>query len=96
MNARLVRHEIAGVDVSMNTHLRRVKLKMKGRNPVKLDALAIRGNTIRYVILPDTVNIAALLVDDTPKQNPPKAKAEQRGGGRGRRGGRGRGRGRRF
>jgi small nuclear ribonucleoprotein D1 len=69
---------------------------MKGRNPVKLDALAIRGNTIRYVILPDTVNIAALLVDDTPRQNPPTAKAEKRGGGRGRRGGRGRGRGRRF
>ena len=31
----------------MNTHLKSVKLTVKGRNPQTLDHLSIRGNTIR-------------------------------------------------
>jgi small nuclear ribonucleoprotein (snRNP)-like protein len=60
-----------GVDVSMNTHLRAVKMTLKGKNPVSLDQLSIRGNNIRYVILPDSLNLDTLLIDDTPKQKPP-------------------------
>ncbi|KAL0787036.1 hypothetical protein Bca101_003282 [Brassica carinata] len=35
------------VDVSMNTHLKAVKLTLKGKNPVALDHLSVRGNNIR-------------------------------------------------
>jgi small nuclear ribonucleoprotein D1 len=80
---------IAGVDVSMNTHLRRVKMTIKGRNPVALEHLSIRGNTIRFYILPEDLNLDVLLVDDKPK----KQKLAAIGGGGGA-GGRGRGRGR--
>ena len=52
----------------MNTHLRAVKMTLKGKNPVSLDQLSIRGNNVRYVILPDSLNLDTLLVDDTPKQ----------------------------
>lgn len=31
----------------MNTHLKSVKLIPKGKNPVTLDALSVRGNNIR-------------------------------------------------
>lgn len=58
----------------MNTHLKSVKLQLKGKNPVSLDHLSIRGNNIRYYILPDSLNLDTLLVDDTPKI---KAKAEK-------------------
>jgi hypothetical protein len=48
----------------MNTHMKGVKMTPKGKNPLNLESLSIRGNNIRYVILPDSVNLDALLVDD--------------------------------
>lgn len=79
----------------------------KGRDPISLDTINIRGSTIRYYILPDSLPLDTLLVDDAPK---PKNKARKEadrggrggrggprgGGGRGRGGPRGRGRGRGF
>lgn len=63
-----------GVDIAMNTHLKTVKMTLKGKNPVNLDYLSIRGNNIRCYILPDHLNLDSLLVDDAPK---PKAKAKR-------------------
>ena len=58
----------------MNTHLKAVKLVPKGRPAVKLDALCVRGATLRYAILPDSLNLDTLLADlDAPKQRPKKA-----------------------
>jgi hypothetical protein len=62
-----------GVDICMNTHMKSVKLTLKGKNPVSLDHLSVRGNNVRYFILPDSLNLDTLLVDDTPKV---KAKAK--------------------
>ena len=73
----------------MNTHLKQVKLTLKGKNPTAVEHLSVRGNTIRYYILPDSLNLDTLLVDDTPKQGKPRAKAATSAGR-----GRGRGRGR--
>ena len=56
-----------GVDISMNTHLKAVKLTVKGREQVALDHLTIRGNNIRYFMLPESLPLENLLVDDTPK-----------------------------
>jgi len=56
-----------GVDVSMNTHLKAVKLTVKGRETIALDHLTIRGNNIRYFLLPESLQLETLLVDDTPK-----------------------------
>lgn len=81
-----------GVDVSMNTYLRNVKATIKGKNPVNHDFLSIRGNNIRYYILPDSLNLDTLLVDDTPKHALSRIQPKSTGG-RGGRGGRGRGRG---
>ncbi|EOD11176.1 hypothetical protein EMIHUDRAFT_452526 [Emiliania huxleyi CCMP1516] len=66
-NGTIVSGTVAGVDVSMNTHLKHVKMTLKGRNPVSLDTLSIRGSNVRYFILPDSLNLDTLLVDDTPK-----------------------------
>ena len=84
--------------MQMNTHLKTVKMTTRNRDPTTLDSLSIRGNTVRYFILPDALPLDTLLVDDAPKPKGRK-KDDTRGRGRGRgperggRGGRGGGRG---
>lgn len=85
----------------MNTYLKNAKVTLKGKNPVHHDFLSIRGNNIRYYILPDSLNLDTLLVDDTPDHALSRIQPKQtgrpaggRGRGRGRGGGRGGGRGR--
>ena len=86
--------------MSMNTHLKAVKMTLKGKDPVQLETLSIRGNNIRYFILPESLPLDTLLVDDEPKRRGGDrgARGRGRGGptrgrGRGRGGPRGRGRG---
>ena len=74
-NGTILHGTITGMDVSMNTHLKAVKMTTRHsggsntqrRGPVHLDHMAVRGNTIRYVILPDALPLDPLLVDDVPK-----------------------------
>ncbi|EAA04383.5 probable small nuclear ribonucleoprotein Sm D1 [Anopheles maculipalpis] len=91
-NGTQVHGTITGVDVAMNTHLKAVKMTIKNRDPVTLDSLSIRGNNIRYYILPDSLPLETLLIDDAPKTRAKKREANRggpRGRGRGTRGGRG-------
>ncbi|KAF8222205.1 Sm-like ribonucleoprotein [Tricholoma matsutake] len=95
-NGSIVHGTITGVDMQMNTHLKTVKMTTRNRDPTSLDSLSIRGNNIRYFMLPDALPLDTLLVDDAPKPKGRK-KEDVRGRGRGARGGpgdRGRGRGR--
>ena len=64
----------------MNTALRTVKMTPKGRDTISLDTINIRGSTIRYYILPDSLPLDTLLIDDTPK---PKNKARKEAADRG-------------
>lgn len=77
-NGTVIRGTITGVDISMNTHLKTVKMTLKNKNPINLESLSIRGNNIRYYILPDTLNLNTMLIDDTPR---PKKKPEPSGKG---------------
>ena len=61
--------------MSMNTHLKSVKMTAKGKEPLTMDTLSLRGNNIRYFMLPENLPLDTLLVDDTPK-----AKAKKREG----------------
>ncbi|OJD37960.1 small nuclear ribonucleoprotein sm d1 [Diplodia corticola] len=97
-NGTVVNGTIASVSPTMNTALRTVKMTPKNRDTLTLDTINIRGSNIRYYILPDSLPLDTLLIDDAPKPKN-KARKEQadrggRGRGRGGRGGRGRGRGR--
>lgn len=87
----------------MNTNLRNAKMTPKNGSQISLDHVSIRGSEIRYYILPDSLLLDTLLIDDAPKPKN-KARKEQdktaggaggmRGGRGGPRGGGGRGRGR--
>lgn len=76
-----------GVDMQMNTHLKTVKLKTRNHDPISLDALSIRGNNIRYFVLPDALPLDTLLVDDAPKPKGRKKDDARGRGGSGTRGG---------
>ncbi|KAL0808449.1 hypothetical protein ABMA28_012907 [Loxostege sticticalis] len=88
-NGSVVHGTITGVDVAMNTHLKAVKVTLKNKEELQLETLSIRGNNIRYFLLPDSLPLETLLIDDAPKGRG-KREGFQRGGARG---GRGRGRG---
>ncbi|ORY23714.1 hypothetical protein BCR39DRAFT_548863 [Naematelia encephala] len=89
-NGTIVHGTITSVDPQMNTHLKSVKLSLRSAAPntprVSLDSIAIRGNTVRYYILPDSLPLDTLLVDDAPRA---KKRKEGAAGGRGARGARG-------
>mmetsp|Transcript_2535 Transcript_2535/g.3583 ORF Transcript_2535/g.3583 Transcript_2535/m.3583 type:complete len:92 (-) Transcript_2535:345-620(-) len=65
----------------------------RGKNPVSYSTLSIRGNTIRAWLLPDSLNLDSLLVEDKVKATTATAGAKGMGAGTGGMG-RGRGRGR--
>ncbi|EPE06461.1 small nuclear ribonucleoprotein sm d1 [Ophiostoma piceae UAMH 11346] len=95
-NGTIVHGTIASVSPQMNTALRNVKMTPKGQDPISLDTMNLRGSTIRYFILPDSLPLDTLLVDDAPKpKNKARKESDRTGGagppGRGGRGGRGRG-----
>ena len=97
-NGTVCHGTITGVDMSMNTHLKAVKMTIKGKDPVQLESLSIRGNNVRYFILPESLPLDTLLVDDEPRRGRGRGGVRGgfrggRGGPRGGRGGRGRGRG---
>ncbi|KNH09450.1 hypothetical protein XU18_0135 [Perkinsela sp. CCAP 1560/4] len=57
---------IVGVDTMMNTHLKGVKVTQKDGSSLELEQLTVRGNTIRYYQLPDSINLDAYLKNLTP------------------------------
>ncbi|KAJ3295126.1 Small nuclear ribonucleoprotein Sm D1, partial [Borealophlyctis nickersoniae] len=75
-NGTIVHGTITGVDMQMNTHLKTVKMTVRNKDPVSLETLSIRGNNIRYYILPDSLALDTLLVDDSPKS---KGKKKDKG-----------------
>ncbi|KAL8950415.1 MAG: hypothetical protein Q9222_003553 [Ikaeria aurantiellina] len=85
-NGTILHGTITSVSPQMNTALRAIKMTPKGRDPIALDTINIRGSTIRYYILPDSLPLDTLLIDDAPK---PKNKARKEQADRGGRGGRG-------
>ncbi|KAG5356414.1 Small nuclear ribonucleoprotein Sm D1 [Yarrowia sp. B02] len=66
-NGTVLLGTVMSVSNNMNTTLKNVKMTMKNRPPTSLDYINIRGNTIRFFILPDSLPLDTLLIDDTPK-----------------------------
>ncbi|KAA0185302.1 hypothetical protein HAZT_HAZT005213 [Hyalella azteca] len=66
-NGTQVQGTITGVDVAMNTHLKSVKMTLKNQEPLTYDSLTIRGNNIRYYILPEALPMENLLIDEGPR-----------------------------
>mmetsp|Transcript_128045 Transcript_128045/g.190792 ORF Transcript_128045/g.190792 Transcript_128045/m.190792 type:complete len:113 (-) Transcript_128045:200-538(-) len=92
-NGTVIQGTVVGVDATMNCHLKKAKVTVRGKNPVSYSTLSVRGSTMRSWLLPESLNLDALLVDDSPKKSVVPKPTTTAGPARGR--GRGRGRGRR-
>lgn len=92
-NGTVVSGTLTAVDMKMNSHLKNVKMTVRGREPVPLDTLSIRGNTIRCYILPDSIPLDTLLINDAPKRKARSTLNTSSSRGRGIGGGIGGGRG---
>lgn len=55
-NSSIVSGELSYVDANMNSYVKRAKVVCKGENPVEYPEYMVRGSTIRYVILPESLN----------------------------------------
>lgn len=78
-NGTVVSGVVVSVTPNMNTTLKDVKMTIKDEDPIIMDTINIRGNTIRYYILPDALPLDNLIVDDGPKprtHKPPQALAD--------------------
>lgn len=76
----IIHGTIASVSPQMNTNLKTAKMTPRGGAQISLDQISIRGSEIRYFILPDSLPLDTLLIDDAPK---PKNKARKEQGDRG-------------
>merc|ERR1739848_595260 len=101
-NGSSVQGTIQGADMMMNIHMTNVTLKTKklrDGDSIKLEKFTVRGNTIRYVILPADVNLAQK-IDETEmeaqrrKHNPISKEDQERRANFKQGAARGRGRGR--
>jgi small nuclear ribonucleoprotein D1 len=66
-NGTVISGTVVGVDMTMNAHLKKAKLTARGKNPVSYATLSVRGSTVRAWLLPDGLNLDALLVEETKK-----------------------------
>uniref|UniRef100_A0AC35TFN2 Small nuclear ribonucleoprotein Sm D1 n=1 Tax=Rhabditophanes sp. KR3021 TaxID=114890 RepID=A0AC35TFN2_9BILA len=87
-NGNQLQGTVTGVDIAMNIHLRQVKLTLKNGDNLGMDSMTVRGNNLRYVILPDHLPLDSMLVEDKAKASKNRAAgAKTRGaaprGGRG-------------
>ena len=71
-NGSVVIGTITSVDMSMNTHLKNVKVQQKGKETQQLDHLTIRGANIRYYLLPESLPLETHLAAEDRKQKAKK------------------------
>lgn len=68
-NGSVIVGTITSVDMSMNTHLKSVKMQQKGKESQQFDHLTIRGANIRYFLLPESLPLEAhLSAEDRTKK----------------------------
>ena len=68
-NGSVVVGTITSVDMSMNTHLKAVKLSQKGKESQTMDHLTIRGANIRYFLLPESLPLETHLAAEDKSKN---------------------------
>ncbi|AWU75763.1 uncharacterized protein C5L36_0B10010 [Pichia kudriavzevii] len=78
----LVHGTIVTVSPNMNITLKDVKMTVPHRSPTQLEHIMVRGSQVRMVLLPDDLNLDALLQDPifSKKQEKPLSAPQGRGG----------------
>ncbi|KAM3719848.1 putative small nuclear ribonucleoprotein Sm [Dirofilaria immitis] len=97
-NDTTIEGTVDSVDVAMNFHLTSVNVTLKDeKDPIHVDAVSVRGNSIRCIIFPDNMNLDKLMIDVPQVQKKrDKTSGQVHGQNVAARGGRGRSSGRVF
>ncbi|CAK5078304.1 unnamed protein product [Meloidogyne enterolobii] len=80
-NNTIVTGTIVEADTAMNIHLRSVQMSVNAYKKYELDSISIRGNNIRTIILPDSLPLDVLLIDDEPRFKSQQRRMSGRGRG---------------
>uniref|UniRef100_A0A915N500 Sm domain-containing protein n=1 Tax=Meloidogyne javanica TaxID=6303 RepID=A0A915N500_MELJA len=80
-NNTIVTGTIVEADTAMNIHLRSVQMSVNAYKKYELDSISIRGNNIRTIILPDSLPLDILLIDDEPRFKSQQRRMSGRGRG---------------
>lgn len=75
-NGTMVQGVILSVSPAMNINLKDVKMTVDNRAPEALEHMTIRGNQVRMVLLPDELNLDAILQDSVFKMKKNKKPLE--------------------
>ena len=78
-NGTVIHGTITAVDMQMNTHLKSVRVTTRTSPAVQVDSLSVRGSTIRYYLLPDSLPLDTLLIDQKEKTRQRDKKLPNRG-----------------
>lgn len=76
-NGTLVQGTLLSVSPLMNMTLKNVQLTAPQRQPTSLEHITVRGNTVRLVLLPDELNIDAVLQDPVFKPKKQQQPAQE-------------------
>jgi small nuclear ribonucleoprotein D1 len=78
-NGTFIQRTVTTVEMSINTHLKEVKITVKNKDPVDLEKLFIRGSNICHYVLPDNLPLDRFLddVSHKKKKSGRKKKAEK-------------------
>lgn len=68
-NQTIIQGTIISVQPNMNIILKKIKMNLPNRDSQFLDYINIRGNMIRDVILPDSLNLDLLLTESSVTTN---------------------------
>mmetsp|Transcript_27421 Transcript_27421/g.53489 ORF Transcript_27421/g.53489 Transcript_27421/m.53489 type:complete len:88 (+) Transcript_27421:41-304(+) len=67
-NGIILNGSIVKIDSFMNIYLKNAKRSLLGKNSVLIPAISIRGAKIRYIILPNWVNLDSVF-NKSPEKN---------------------------
>lgn len=63
-NGTLIYGILTKFDKSMNLYLKKVKKSFPYQKSIYFDFVSIRGSMVRYIILPDWINIDLILLEE--------------------------------
>ncbi|KAL0216857.1 hypothetical protein RCL1_007340 [Eukaryota sp. TZLM3-RCL] len=66
-NGTVIEGTVQSVDMSMNVYLKTAKMTVPHRSPLLIDNMSVRGSTIRYIILAESLNLDVFLTPEPIK-----------------------------
>jgi len=78
---QVVSGQVSHVDGNMNVHMTEAKVVVKGKDPITVEKITVRGATVRHIVLPPDLKYDSMLAQaeaaTTKRQGAPGGKAKR-------------------